>query len=169
MENSFLRLIRHSAAQKGAASPTMSSGERGTHSSEWEGTPPLRREWHAHRWPSGWGEQCWLYQQRALGSGKLIPRNEWTFRRSEGSGILIGNPLIARGVMLALPLQWWPEWLKIQEDPQKPPRGLMSRPSVRQFENTEPAWNHHRSSLTAVLRLPPDLGSGGVDGGLQGN
>ncbi len=83
--------------------------------------------------------------------------------------ILIGNPLIVRGVMLALPLQWWPEWLKIQEDPQKPPRGLTSRPSVRQFENTEPAWNHHRSSLTAVLRLPPDLGSGGVDGGLQGN
>ncbi len=38
-ENSFLRMRRHSAAQKGAASPTMSSGERGTHSSEWEGTP----------------------------------------------------------------------------------------------------------------------------------
>ncbi len=33
-ENSFLRMRRHSAAQKGAASPTMSSGERGTHSSE---------------------------------------------------------------------------------------------------------------------------------------
>ncbi len=90
-ENSFLRMRRHSAAQRGASSPTMSSGERGTHSSEWEGTPPLRRERHAHRWPSGWGEQCWLYQQRALGSGTLIPRNEWTFRRSEGSGILIGN------------------------------------------------------------------------------
>ncbi len=94
---------RHSAAQRGASSPTMSSGERGTHSSEWEGTPPLRRERHAHRWPSGWGEQCWLYQQRALGSGTLIPQNEWTFRRSEGSGILIGNPLM-RGVMLALPI-----------------------------------------------------------------
>ncbi len=38
-----------------------------------------------------------------LGSGTLIPRNEWTFRRSEGSGILIGNPLM-RGVMLALPI-----------------------------------------------------------------
>ncbi len=33
-ENSLLRVRRHSAAQKGAASPTMSSGERGTHSSE---------------------------------------------------------------------------------------------------------------------------------------
>ncbi len=142
---------RHSAAQRGASRPTMSSGERGTHSSEWEGTPPLRRERHAHRWPSGWGEQCWLYQQRALGSGTLIPRNEWTFRRSEGSGILIGNPLIVRGVMLALPLQWWPEWLKIQEDPQKPPRGLTSRPSVRQFENTEPAWSHHRSTWLQFL------------------
>ncbi len=100
---------RHSATQRGASSPTMSSGERGTHSSEWEGTPPLRRERHAHRWPSGWGEQCWLYQQRALGSGTLIPRNEWTFRRSEGSGILIGNPLM-RGVMLALPITSSGEW-----------------------------------------------------------
>ncbi len=72
------------------APPITSSGERRTHSS-------------AHRWPSGWGEQCGLYQQRALGSGKLIPRNEWTFRRSEGSGILIGNPPKVRGVMLALP------------------------------------------------------------------
>ncbi len=85
------------------ALPTTSFGERGTRSSEWEGTPTLRRERHAQRWPSRWGEQCWLYQQRALGSGKLIPQNEGTFRRSEGSGILIGNPLKVRGVMLALP------------------------------------------------------------------
>ncbi len=40
---------------------------------------------------------------RALRSGELIPRNEWTFRRSEGSGILIGNPLKVRGAMRALP------------------------------------------------------------------
>ncbi len=73
------------------ALPITSSGEWRTHSSEWKDTQPLRRERHTHRWPSGWGEQCWLYQQRALGSGTLIPRNEWTFRRSEGSGILIGN------------------------------------------------------------------------------
>ncbi len=33
----------------------------------------------------------------------LIPQNEGTFRRSEGSCILIGNPLKVRGVMLALP------------------------------------------------------------------
>ncbi len=85
------------------ALPTTSSGERGTYSSEWEGTLTLRRERHAHGWPSRWGEQCWLYQQRALGSGKLIPQNEGTFRRSKGSGILIGNPLKVRGVMLALP------------------------------------------------------------------
>ncbi len=39
-------------------------------------------------------------------SGELIPQNEKTLRRSEGSGILKGNPLIVRGVMLALPLQW---------------------------------------------------------------
>ncbi len=91
------------------APPITSSGERRTHSSEWEGTPPLRREQHAHRWPSGWGEQCGLYQQRALGSGKLIPRNEWTFRRSEGSSILIGDPLI-RGAMLAPPITSSGEW-----------------------------------------------------------
>ncbi len=142
---------------------------RTTHSSEWEGTQTLRRERQAHRWPSGWGEQCWLDQQgerqaqpwlwRAgnsflrmrrhsaaqkganselwgaensflgmSGHSDAPKRNEWTF-----SGILIGNPHIMRGVMLALPLQWWPEWLKIQKDPQKPPRGLTSRPTVRQF------------------------------------
>ncbi len=37
---------------------------------------------------------------RALRSGKLIPQNE--LRRSEGSGMLIGDPLV-RGAMLALP------------------------------------------------------------------
>ncbi len=36
---------------------------------------------------------------RALRSGKLIPQNE--LRRSEGSGMLIGDPLV-RGAMLAL-------------------------------------------------------------------
>ncbi len=40
------------------ALPTASSGERRTHSSEWEGTQMLRRERHAQRWPSRWGEQC---------------------------------------------------------------------------------------------------------------
>ncbi len=37
---------------------------------------------------------------RALRSGKLIPQNE--LRRSEGSGMLIGDPLGERA-MLALP------------------------------------------------------------------
>ncbi len=37
---------------------------------------------------------------RALRSGKLIPQNE--LRRYEGSGMLIGDPLV-RGAMLALP------------------------------------------------------------------
>ncbi len=71
---------------------TASSGERRTHSSEWEGTQTLRREWHAQRWPSRWGEQCWLHQQRALESGELIPQNERELRRSEGSGIAHGWP-----------------------------------------------------------------------------
>ncbi len=30
---------------------------------------------------------------RALGSGELIPQNERELRRSEGSGMLIGDPL----------------------------------------------------------------------------
>ncbi len=134
---------------------------RTTHSSEWEGTQTLRRERQAHRWPSGWGEQCWLDQQVERPITELWGAEK--LGRSEGSGIPQNEKALRRS------LQWWPEWLKVQEDPQKPPRGLTSRPSVRQFENTEPAWNHHRSSLTAVLRFPPDLGSGGVDGGLQGN
>ncbi len=35
-------------------------------------------------------------------SGELIPRNERELRRSEGSGILIGDPQV-RGAMLARP------------------------------------------------------------------
>ncbi len=73
---------------------------RTTHSSEWEGTQTLRRERQAHRWPSGWGEQCWLDQQGerqaqpwALEGGELIPQNEKALRRAERSGMLIGGPL----------------------------------------------------------------------------
>ncbi len=39
---------------------------------------------------------------RALRSGELIPQNKRKLRRSEGSGMLIGDPLV-RGAMLALP------------------------------------------------------------------
>ncbi len=63
---SFLRMRGNSDARKGAcahrwpslvrgavlALPIRSSGERRTHSSEWEGTQTPRRERHAHRWPS---------------------------------------------------------------------------------------------------------------------
>ncbi len=41
--------------------------------------------------------------QRALRSGELIPQNERELRCSEGSGMLIGDPLV-RGAMLALPI-----------------------------------------------------------------
>ncbi len=34
-----------------------------------------------------------LYQQRALESGELIPQNERELQRSEGSGMLMGDPL----------------------------------------------------------------------------
>ncbi len=40
---------------------------------------------------------------RALRSGELIPQNERELRSSEGSGMLIGEPLV-RGAMLALPI-----------------------------------------------------------------
>ncbi len=40
---------------------------------------------------------------RALGSGELIPQNERELRRSAGSGMLKGDPLM-RGAMLALPI-----------------------------------------------------------------
>ncbi len=40
---------------------------------------------------------------RALRSGELIPQNERELRRSAGSGMLKGDPLM-RGAMLALPI-----------------------------------------------------------------
>ncbi len=40
---------------------------------------------------------------RALRSGELIHQNERELRCSEGSGMLIGDPLV-RGAMLALPI-----------------------------------------------------------------
>ncbi len=63
---------------------------RTTHSSEWEGTQTPRRERHAHRWPSGWGEQCWLDQQGERPITELWGAEK--LGRSEGSGLLIGDP-----------------------------------------------------------------------------
>ncbi len=65
---------------------------RTTHSSEWEGTQTLRRERQAHRWPSGWGEQCWLDQQGERPITELWGAEK--LGRSEGSGMLIGDPLV---------------------------------------------------------------------------
>ncbi len=96
-ENSFLGMrgtqlpMRSSRAENSLlrVRPITSSGEWRTHSSEWEGTPPLRRERQAQPW--------------ALESGELIPQNERELRRSAGSGMLKGDPLM-RGAMLALPI-----------------------------------------------------------------
>ncbi len=63
---------------------------RTTHSSEWEGTQTLRRERQAHRWPSGWGEQRWLDQQGERPITELWGAEK--LGRSEGSGMLIGDP-----------------------------------------------------------------------------
>ncbi len=65
---------------------------RTTHSSKWEGTQTLRRERQAHRWPSGWGEQCWLDQQGERPITELWGAEK--LGRSEGSGMLIGDPLV---------------------------------------------------------------------------
>ncbi len=40
---------------------------------------------------------------RGLWSGELIPQNERELRYSEGSGMLIGDPQVVRGAMLARP------------------------------------------------------------------
>ncbi len=53
---------------------------RTTHSSEWEGTQTLRRERQAHRWPFGWGEQCWLDQQ-----GERPITELWGVKLTEGT------------------------------------------------------------------------------------
>ncbi len=65
---------------------------RTTHSSEWEGTQTLRRERQAHRWPSGWGEQCWLDQQGERPVTELWGAEK--LGRSDGSGMLIGDPRV---------------------------------------------------------------------------
>ncbi len=81
------------------ARPARSSGERRTHSSEWEGIHMLTMVRYAHSWPS-MVRGAMLARptrratyHRALGSGELIPQNKRELRRSEGSGMLIGDPL----------------------------------------------------------------------------
>ncbi len=78
----------------------MAPGRRTIHSSEWEGTQTLRRERHAHKWPSMMRGAMLARPtkretyHRALRSGeKLILQNERGLRRSEGSGMLISDPL----------------------------------------------------------------------------
>ncbi len=46
---------------------------------------------------------------RALRSGELIPQNERELKRSKGSGMLIGDPLV-RGAILALSITSSREW-----------------------------------------------------------
>ncbi len=78
-ENSFLGMrgtqlpMRSSRADNSLlrVRPITRSGEWRTHSSEWEGTPPLRREWQAQPW--------------ALESGELIPQNERELPAQQGA------------------------------------------------------------------------------------
>ncbi len=85
-ENSFLGMrgtqlpMRSSRAENSLlrVRPITSSGEWRTHSSEWEGTPPLRRERQAQPW--------------ALESGELIPQNESQQGRATYAPEGIGDP-----------------------------------------------------------------------------
>ncbi len=78
-ENSFLGMrgtqlpMRSSRAENSLlrVRPITSSGEWRTHSSEWEGTPALRRERQAQPW--------------ALESGELIPQNERELPAQQGA------------------------------------------------------------------------------------
>ncbi len=122
-ENSFLRMRGNLDAQKGAACSlvtlygegskasstnkesdlSQSSGGRRTHSSEWEGTQTLRRERHAHRWPSK--VRGAMLALPATSSGeRRTHSSEWegthTLRREQHAHRW---PSIVRGAMLARP------------------------------------------------------------------
>ncbi len=60
------------------ALPTASSGVRRNQPSEWEGTQTLRRERHAHRWPSLVRGAVLALPMRSSKSGELIPQSEGT-------------------------------------------------------------------------------------------
>ncbi len=85
------------------ARSTRSSGERRTHSSEWEGTQTCRRERHAHRWPSMVRGAMLAWQTRSSG--------EWRTHSSEWEGTQMLRrerhahrcPSMVRGAMLAPP------------------------------------------------------------------
>ncbi len=114
-ENSFLRrggIFRHSEGSGMLIGDPLSEGSSASSTNRqpitelWgaeyslyrvRGTQTFSRERLAHRWPSI-ARGAMLARpsrranyHRALRSGKLIPQNE--LRRSEGSGMLIGDPL----------------------------------------------------------------------------
>ncbi len=64
---------------------------RTTHSSEWEGTQTLRRERQAHRWPSMVRGAMLARPTRRATYHRTLESGE--LKRSERSGMLIGDPL----------------------------------------------------------------------------
>ncbi len=98
-ENSFLRrggIFRRSEGSGMLIGDPLSEGSSAS-STNRRPTQTFSRERLAHRWPSI-ARGAMLARpsrranyHRALRSGKLIPQNE--LRRSEGSGMLIGDPL----------------------------------------------------------------------------
>ncbi len=65
---------------------------------------------NAHRLPSGWGEQCWLYQQRALGE-RNTHSSEWvdiqTLRRERHTHrLMLALPITSSGERRTHSSEW---------------------------------------------------------------
>ncbi len=84
------------------ALPTASSGEQRNQPSEWEGTQTLRRERHAHRWPSLVRGAMLALPMRSSKSGELIPQSEGT-QTPKRERHAHKWPSMVRGAMLARP------------------------------------------------------------------
>ncbi len=82
------------------ALPTASSGERRNQPLEWEGTQTLRKERHAHRWPTLVRGAVLALPMRSSKSRELIPQSEGTQtpRRERHAHKW---PSMVRGAMLA--------------------------------------------------------------------
>ncbi len=116
---------------------------RTTHSSEWEGTQTLRRERQAHRWPSGWGEQCWLDQQgepwRAENSFLGMRGTQLPMRSSRAENSLLRvRPITSSGEWRTHSSEWEGTPL-LRRERQAQPWALESGELIPQNERELPA------------------------------
>ncbi len=119
--------------------PTRSSGERRTHSSEWERTQMLRRERHAHRWPSK--VRGAVLARSARSSGERRTHSS----KCEGTQMLRRErhahrwPSKVRGAMLAL-LTMLERERHAHRWPSKVRRAMLVLPIMRATYGIEEAW-----------------------------